>query len=226
MKKVVLNSDYFDKEKDFKEPNSIEEIVSSDEEILWKGRPKKAAFIFSESMSMFPVALIWLLFDGTALGLMFGTGAISEIPTIAAVGIVVFFLIHMMPVWIWIFQLVTAAARWKNIEYAFTSTRIIIKGGIITDVNSVFYSDINNVNLRVGFFDRLFKVGDIYISTSSSGTVVLNDITNPYFITKKLQKVVLDIKTDMNYPNALRPDDNPGYKTKYTANPFDDDSDK
>jgi hypothetical protein len=25
----------------------------------------------------------------------------------------------------------------------------------------------------------------------------------------------VDVKTDWNYPNALRPEENPGYRTKY-----------
>ena len=30
-----------------------------------------------------------------------------------------------------------------------------------------------------------------------------------------VKQTSVNIKTDFNYPNALRPDTNPGYKTKY-----------
>jgi hypothetical protein len=30
-------------------------------------------------------------------------------------------------------------------------------------------------------------------------------------------RLMVDIKTDWNYPNALRPRENPGYKTKVTG---------
>ena len=77
--------------------------------------------------------------------------------------------------------------------------------------------DIQSVNVKVGLLDRMLKVGDIYITTKLE-KVVLYDITNPYLITNKLQKITNDIKTDMYYPNAMRPSENQGYKTKYQAN--------
>lgn len=77
--------------------------------------------------------------------------------------------------------------------------------------------------MRRGVIDQLLKVGDIYLDlgnrTSSKGNQNINftflDIENPEEIYNKLQKVVLDIQTDIEYPNALRPDENSGYKTKY-----------
>ena len=45
---------------------------------------------------------------------------------------------------------------------------------------------------------------------------VLFDINDPYFITQKLQEIVIDIKTDIEFSNGLRPEENLGYKTKYT----------
>ena len=43
------------------------------------------------------------------------------------------------------------------------------------------------------------------------------DVENAYDIYSKIQKIVLDIQTDIEYPNALRPDENPGYNTKYNG---------
>ena len=68
--------------------------------------------------------------------------------------------------------------------------------------------------MRVGLIDRMLKVGDIYISGKFEATV-LYDITDPYFITNQLQKIINDIKTDMSFPNALRPEENEGFKTQY-----------
>lgn len=71
------------------------------------------------------------------------------------------------------------------------------------------------MNLRVGLVDRIEKVGDIYIK-SIGGANVLYDLENPYSLTEKLQKIVVDIKTDIQFPNNLRPAENDGYSTKYT----------
>ena len=128
---------------------------------------------------------------------------------------IVFFAFHLLPVWIWISNIVTAGRRQKNIEYIFTDRRIIIKSGLIgIDVNNIFYADIQSVNLKVGLVDKLLHVGDIYISGSAQAQV-LWDIENPYEVTSRLQKIVNDIKTDIYFPNALRPDTNSGFDTQY-----------
>ena len=41
------------------------------------------------------------------------------------------------------------------------------------------------------------------------------DVDNSKEVYLKIQKIVMDIQTDIEYPNALRPEENPGYKTKY-----------
>jgi len=115
----------------------------------------------------------------------------------------------------WIGGIVKAAAGWKNIEYVFTEKRIIIRSGLVgIDFVNVYYSDILGVNLRVGLIDRMFKVGDIYISAHNQSEV-LYDISNPYFILRKIQKIVIDIKNDIIFPNNLRPEENSGFNTKY-----------
>ena len=56
------------------------------------------------------------------------------------------------------------------------------------------------------------------VHKDSSGKVINQaflDIENPQEIYSRLQKIVLDIQTDIEFPNALRPDENPGYNTKY-----------
>lgn len=162
---------------------------------------------------MFPIAVIWLLFDGTFI---FFLGRQSEfIPGPMKIFMVIFFLFHLLPVWIWLSGVITANRQHKNLEYAFTDKRIIIKSGIIgIDFKSIYYSEINSVNLKVGLIDRMLKVGDIYINSMSNANVLL-DLENPYFISERLQKIVVDIKTDIEFPNSLRPEENNGYNTKY-----------
>lgn len=193
---------------------TIEEMVGPDEQILWRGKPKKRAYLINAFTKMLPIALIWLLFDGAFIGLMIGT--MDEIPAPVKIFMAVFFLFHLAPVWIWLSHVLTANRQHENLEYAFTQKRIIIKSGIIgIDFKNIYYSEIDSVNLRVGLVDRIEKVGDIYIK-SIGGANVLYDLENPYTLTEKLQKIVVDIKTDIQFPNNLRPAENDGYSTKYT----------
>jgi hypothetical protein len=42
-------------------------------------------------------------------------------------------------------------------------------------------------------------------------------ISDPYEVFKRVKHMSLDIQTDIAYPNALRPDENPGYNTEYDS---------
>lgn len=197
--------------------NSIDDLVETDEQILWRGKPKKTAFILSKILNLLPFVIIWLLFDGFFIYTIIAMNIFQEIPVVLSIVIVVFFLIHLMPVWFWISNVVTAWKQYKNIEYCFTNKRIIVRTGIFIDIKNLYYVDIQNINLQVGLLDRMLKVGDIYITGKFEATV-LYDIPDPYFITNKLQKIINDIKTDMIFPNDFRPEENRGFNTKYNPN--------
>ena len=206
-----INENFFKMENEM-QANKVEDILDKGENILLRTKPNKKAYICSALLSMFPIALIWLLFDGFAIFAAFSSG---EIKGVMVLILCLFFAFHLIPVWIWLGNIIRAAVGYKNMEYVFTDKRIIIRSGVIgIDFKNVYYSEIEGVNLRVGLFDRLFKVGDIYIQSMKQSTI-LYDISNPYFILSRLQKITLDIKTDINYPNDLRPETNHGYNTKY-----------
>lgn len=215
-----IDERYFDVENSM-QANRIEDILLPDEQVLWRDKPDKRAYILQAMMSMMPIALIWLIFDGAFI-VGIGYGMAKGAVPLGILGFVIpFFLLHLAPVWMWIANTVKAVAEIKNIEYVATDRRVIVRSGIFgIDFKFLNYVEIETVNVRVSITDRLFKVGDIYINASTN-SAVLFDIKNPYGIGTKMQKVVIDIKSDINYPNALRPEDNPGYKTSYTGSPFD-----
>lgn len=196
--------------------NNIDDLLMDGEEVLWRGKPKKNAFILNKVFVMFPVALIWLLFDGGFIAILISTGEIGSMLWF----IIPFFAIHLIPVWIWLANAISAGKRWRNTEYAVTDKRIILRNGLFGyDYQSINYVDIEKVNMQVGFIDRILKVGDIRIILSgksdSNRKAAILDIEQPFDVYKRLQKIVLDIQTDIHYPNNLRPSENPGYQTKY-----------
>ena len=202
--------------------NNIEDVVSSNEKILWRGKPNAKSYVLANMLKMFPIALIWLIFDGTFIFFISKGMASGGIPLAVLGFIIPFFLLHLAPVWIWIGKTVKAVREVRNMEYAITDKRIIIRSGMVgIDFKFINYTEIDSVNVKVGLIDRIFRVGDIYIN-SSVNAGVLWDVEDPYKIGNSLQRVTLDIKSDIHYPNAMRPDSNPGYQTDYSKNPFDD----
>lgn len=194
--------------------------LTKDEQVLWSAKPKKSAFLINNILTMLPIALIWLLFDSVFIVTFISGGIIKEM----ILPIILFFAFHLMPVWIWLGNILTTNKKWKNTKYYVTDKRIIIQTGIIgASYDTIYYKDIKNVTLKIGIVDKILKVGDIYIDTgnamlSSNGRricMTILDIENPYEVYGRLQKVVLDIQSDIEFPNAYRPNENPGYNTKY-----------
>lgn len=190
----------------------LKQILTNGEYIIWSGKPKQSAFIINQALTMFPFALLWLLFDSIFI---IGTFS-SPVPKEIIIFLIFFFAIHLTPVWIWLSNVLTSKKKWNNTKYAITDRRIIIITGFIgMSYESIYYQDISNVNLKISIIDKLLHVGDIYFYTNNNGSVSFLDIENVYEIYPKIQKIVLDIQTDINFPNNLRPDENNGYNTKY-----------
>lgn len=192
--------------------DSVEFVLADNEEILWQGKPKKSAYILNKVLAMMPFALLWLAFDSVFIVSAFR----FDMPLAARIGICAFICVHLVPFWIWLSNVLTANKRYQNTQYVLTSHRILIKTGFVgVDFQSVSYKDIQRVNLKVGVVDKMLKVGDLYFeSANARGQNAFFDIENPYEVYKIAQKIVSSIQTDMQFPNAYRPDSNPGYNTK------------
>ncbi len=82
------------------------------------------------------------------------------------------------------------------VRYIFTDNYLIIKKGIIIKRTTILpYKNITYINVNQGMFDRVFKTGTIYISTSNFGVsdVILENIQNyeeifTYLNQKRLNK--------------------------------------
>lgn len=190
--------------------------LAAGETILWRGKPKKSAFIATKCLTLMPIAIVWLCFDSMFIATAFsGGGSWFLIP---------FMLLHLMPVWLWLGSMLTAGRRWKNTNYFVTNRRIIIQGGFLAvNETTLFYKDLRNARVRIGLLDKLFHTGDvvfdngIYYGNSRTQDRLphLEDLEDPYQVYERIQKIILDIQTDIEYPNAFRPAENPGYQTDY-----------
>ena len=181
----------------------ISMTLEKDEELLLRCAPQKASFVLSKSVTLMPFALIWLCFDGFAITMITKT----NVPPGVRIFLFIFFAIHLLPVWIWIYSIVKAVKTHKYIEYAMTNERIIVRDKF--KLTSYYYSELSRVRVSVGLVDKIFKVGDIKISkrnfrndydfSSSSSdrfNVTLLDIANPHAIGDKLQQFI-----DSNIPS-------------------------
>ena len=209
-----IDNDYFQVDENIKQ-NEIKDILTEDEEVLLTLKPQRKVYILEAIFKGLPIALLWAGFDVFFIIMMVNSGAFKAIPTAMVFIIIGFFLIHLIPVWLYIGQIMKKVGGYKNISYAFTDKRIIVRSGLIgIDFKYIYYYDISSVEVKVGIFDRMFKVGDVHIHGKDQ-VAVLDDIANPYAYSTKIQELVRDLKADMAFPNDLRPEENHGYNTKY-----------
>ena len=209
-----VDKEFFKVDESIKQ-NEIKDILGEEEEVLLTLKPERKVYIAESILKGLPVALLWGGIDAFVIYTLIASGALQEVGMMAGF-LIGFFTIHLIPVWLYFAQVIKRVMGYKNLSYAFTDKRIIVRSGLVgIDFKFIYYTDIDSVDVKVGILDRLFKVGDLYVK-SNTQTAVLDDIKSPYIYGDKIQEIVRDLKADMLYPNDLRPEENNGYKTKYT----------
>lgn len=185
------------------------------EYILWQGQPKKKPFIAKRTFVMMPIAIVWLIFDSSAIA-----AAIAESGSFLFI-LLPFMALHLTPVWIWLANIISARRIWKNTTYYITNHRIIIQNGFFAiNETSIFYKDLRDVKLKIGIFNKFSHTGDILLNATSgdsNGSDSFEFLKDAQDIYERLQKIIFNIQTDIEYPNALRPKDNPEYNTNYKS---------
>lgn len=199
----------------------FESVKDKDEEILWIGKPTFIPYIFSGlGAGLFTLAfgVIWILISLNAKLENASSGITSG-------GINYFWLYGLIPLAYGLYVFLNKIFSFSNTAYGYSNKRVMMRTGFIgTDFKTIDYDKISDIEVTVNIIERMYNVGSIRFfsgrtQTHKNHTTKLYDvwcaIENPYEIFKLVKQTSVDIKTDFNYPNALRPESNPGYKTKY-----------
>lgn len=194
----------------------FESVKDDDETILWAGKPKFTPYLFN-GLGLGAGALIFFI------ACYFSFRGFQEQAGVKANNFQLYF--GLIPVAFFLFGFLKKILSYSNTSYVYTNKRVMMRTGFIgTDFKSIDYDKISDIEVTVNFVERAFNVGSIRFfsgrTQENDGTTTkLYDkweaIPDPYGVFKKVKQVSVDIKTDYNYPNALRPETNPGYNTKY-----------
>lgn len=188
--------------------DDIEWQLMGDESILWKGTPKKGAFILNAATKKMAFALMWLLFDSMFIFVFLGAESSAGGGGIRAMSIFLigFFALHLMPVWMWIYDIITSFGRWKNTLYVVTTHRVMVRNGLGGGTfDSFSYGHIAQVSVRVSRVDRMSGVGDVMLSIYSDhagGGVECGilDIEEYQRVYQMIQSYVMQAKGEMPAP--------------------------
>ena len=215
--------------------SELELMVGKDEKILWQGKPNKRCFILEGIFNpMLPFALVWFLFDSLFIAAFIGGAATPGAPAVFSIFPLIFFLFHLMPVWIYLGGVIFVFRRYQHTEYIVTDKGVYISRGLFSyTCNMKPFTELARVNIHRGIIDQIIGVGDVVLTSNNVadlyssnirvngrpldvGTTIadIKDYRKVFEIIKKLQE---DIYTDTMYPNDLRPEENHGYRTKYNG---------
>jgi membrane protein YdbS with pleckstrin-like domain len=195
----------------------FDSIKDNDEQIIWICKPKFIPYVFNSLIGSV-IAII-----STIAMFLFFTHVKNEDGSIGF-GFFSYF-IFLIPMIQILYSIGLKLLSFPNTAYGYSNKRIMMRTGFIgTDFKTIDYDKISDIEVTVNFIERAFNVGTIRFF--SGRTKVTDDSTenlydnwyaipNPYELFKQVKKVAVDVKTDYNYPNALRPETNPGYKTTY-----------
>lgn len=199
-------------------PQQFEAVRDPNEQIYWTGRPAFLPFILA-GVPFLIVGLLWGAMDYFGFIRHLLHGGSHKIVGFA----IPFFALHLLPLWLSLLNMARLFLVYGNTCYAYTNRRLMMRSGFWgIDFKTIDYDKIQELEVDVDPIEQMLGVGTIRAfsgNTTSKGMRIYDEfvgIPRPYDVFKSIKQVSVDIKTDWNYPNALRPEDNPGYRTQYT----------
>ena len=182
------------------ENNPLREKMLPDEYVLREGKPEKGTFILRSIFNLLlPFSIVWILVDGAAIAGIFSEegGEYFLIP---------FFLLHLMPVWLYLGNLIFAVRRYKHSWWLVTNRTVYVSSGIFSmSTASKTVVDALSVNVKRGIFEKMRGTGSIQIG--SSEPLEIPAITEYETVEKLIRQYRNENAAELFYPNALRPND-------------------
>lgn len=179
--------------------NLFEHILDDDEKIVKVFKPHKAK-LFLSSLILSTISLLTFLLVGI-IAIVFPED-----------GYTVNYIYVLIPIGIFVLVLgiiaILTAVYYKNLYYAYSNKRIIIRSGIFgVDYRSLDMSMIGAVNVSVSLLDKILKKNTGSLSFGSTASPVVNSksssynfshITLPYETCKEVKSYIDAYKKEMN----------------------------
>lgn len=181
----------------------LKRMLDKNEKVIYQGKPDKKCFIFEGIFNpSMPFALLWGFMDFFFINAMFSPENSVSGENGFYLLTALLFMIHLFPFWVYLGGVLFVLNKYKNAYYVVTDKAVYLSKGIFSKHYSTTpYTEISNVELHRGFFDKKLDVGDVVLTTDriekdSSGRrcyakVSISDIAyynDVYKIVKMLQE--------------------------------------
>ena len=181
----------------------LKRMLDKNEKVIYQGKPDKKCFIFEGIFyPSMPFALLWGFMDFFFINAIFSPENSVSGENGFYLLTALLFMIHLFPFWVYLGGVLFVLNKYKNAYYVVTDKAVYLSKGIFSKHYSTTpYTEISNVELHRGFFDKKLDVGDVVLTTDriekdSSGRrcyskVSISDIAyynDVYKIVKMLQE--------------------------------------
>jgi len=164
-------------------------VLEPNEKVHWVGKPIFALYLLT-GVPFLVGGLIWGLFDYV----FFKAGGTFPGPFGAVLPI--FLLVHAAPCWLSILNMLRLALTYRNTFYLVTDRRLILRSGFVgVDFKSVDYDKIQDLEVNVNPFEKLFAAGTVRAATATIGWNNRPErkkfvaITSPYEVFKQIKQL-------------------------------------
>jgi len=162
-------------------PADLKAILEKDEKILWIGKPKSAPFIL-KGLVVVPIVVL------------FGVFPLLIVPReVFTVLPVLFFLVlwELFPVIFILSVTLYPILLLRNILYIVTDRRIIVRKGVIgIDYDILNLELVQQVNIDVGIWDKVYGTGTLVIQAIGVSPVRLYSIPEPLKVHSTITRAV------------------------------------
>jgi hypothetical protein len=166
------------------EPSVFDPVLSSNEAIVWTGRPHFVPYLLT-GLPFLVIGCLWGAFD-----LQF----IRHMPASQMGFAVPFLALHLFPFWGSILYMLYLVISFHNVVYALTNQRVIVRGGAFApSFKSYDFSEIDQLTVSSGPFESMVGAGSVKFSTgktTSKGAVIyatIRGVDGAYEVFKQLR---------------------------------------
>ncbi len=167
------------------EPNAFDPVLASGETVQWTGRPHFVPYLIS-ALPFLIFGCLWGAFD-----LQF----IRHMPASQLGFAVPFFALHLFPLWGSVLYMVWLLISFRNVVYAITNQRIILRSGAFAPTfKSYDFKEIDQLTVSSGPFESMVGAGSVKFATgktTSRGATIfatIRAVDGAYDVFKQLRE--------------------------------------
>ena len=151
-------------------------LMKDYETILYEGKPNTLCSVLEIIFNpLLPFSLIWGLIDFTVINTIISHQVIDEETSLFYI---VFFTLHLMPVWVYILGVINGLYKYLKTYYIVTNeTAYISNGDSKKGIMIIPFKEMTIVETHEGLFDKMLGVGDVEISSKKPNVNELEKVS-------------------------------------------------